>query len=269
VRGAGRGVFLTALQPIPSGLDWAAVVMTANSASRVAALRAAGVRDIYVWDHPRSWRPETWRDGLARMTAFARMHRLAGVIADAESGWESADEADAIELGRALQLTASEFDVGFTSYPGFRFVRTIGRAAPSVWGAVQIYNRGSRSAAVFAQWLAAFRLGFPSTIVIAATFVPDTVAGQDLSTRAGYRAYLGRLPRSYGLATYGAGPGYMAEEIASYRPVESSAMLGPVIGLASAWLPGSIPLPVILTMVIIAAIAIGWLLWSAIRKATQ
>lgn len=259
---------MTAAQPIPSGLDWAAVVMGANASARVAALRAAGVREIYIWDHPRSWRLDTWREGLSRMVGFAQRERLTGIIADAEGGWETATGDDARAFGAALDAASREFDVGFTSYPGFRLLRSIASAAPRVWGLVQIYNRGSRSAEVFASWFATFRSAFPSTIIIAATFVPATDIGQDLATREGYRAYLGRLPRSYGLATYGVGPSYMQAEVAAYRPLESSPLVAPLLSFATGFLPGGMPLPVVITLVVFALIIAAWGVWSVVRRVT-
>lgn len=270
MRGAGRGILLTGIQRIPSGLDWAAVLYAGNAAARVAALRASGVTTIYVWDHPSRFHRDGWESGLATLANFARQQRLTGVIIDAENTWTTADRPEARRMGAAAEILSREMEVGFTSFPGWpclaAFAETCGRL---VWGLVQIYNRGSNEARVFAAWLAQFRRAIPSTIVIAATFIPEHGHGRELATRSGFEAYLAKLPTSYGFATYGSGPGYMMDAIDSYRPITAAPIVASMLGFL-AGLPGAglVPLPVLVTVLaLVCALVfgvVGWYLWKEV-----
>lgn len=265
-RGAGRGALLTASQVIPSGLDWAAVLLAANTGERVAALRAAGVRTIYVWDHPRSWFPDTWQRGLERHTAAVSRHGLQGIIVDPENGWDASMRADAAAFAGALNGLVASMEVGVTTFPGSPILDLLkGKVDRRIWGAVQIYNRGSRDARVFARWLERYRETFASTIPIIATFVPDHGVGSDLATPAGYQAYLGRVPTSYGFATYGIGPAYMQQAIARYRPITTSPLVGVALGGLSSLMPG-VPMPVVITLMVIAILVVTGFVWTALGR---
>lgn len=266
MRGAGHGVFLTASQAIPSGLDWAAVLLAANTAERVADLRRAGVSTIYVWDHPRSWGPDGWRNGVERHVAAVRRYSLAGFVADPENGWSASDRSEAAEFAAVLNGLVGSMEVGVTTFPGSPILDLFkGKIDRRVWGAVQIYNRGSRDARVFSRWLERYRETFPSTIPILATFVPTHGYGSDLSTPAGYASYLDRVPTSYGFATYGVGPAYMAQAISRYRPVTTAPVVGGVLAGLAGMLPG-VPMPVVVTLLAIAVVLVLGFSWVALGR---
>jgi hypothetical protein len=267
MRGSGRGILLTETQSIPAGLDWAAVIIGSRAPARIEQLRAAGVTRIYVWDHPRSWRPDAWEASLSRFAAFARQYRLTGIIVDTENGWTAADRGEAARFGSAIRLLTGEMEVGVTTFPGSPILESLASTAgPQLWALVQIYNRGANDAATFRTWFDRVRRVVPSTIPLLATWVPAYGHGSDLATEEGYSAYLGKVPTSYGFATYGAGPSYMMRQIANYRPALSSPVLAPVLGFLSGILPGNVPLPVLVTVIVFAVLAIAAAAWWTFRR---
>jgi hypothetical protein len=249
MRGSGRGILLTETQSIPAGLDWAAVIIGSRAPARIEQLRAAGVTRIYVWDHPRSWRPDAWEASLSRFAAFARQYRLTGIIVDTENGWTAADRGEAARFGSAIRLLTGEMEVGVTTFPGSPILESLASTAgPQLWALVQIYNRGANDAATFRTWFDRVRRVVPSTIPLLATWVPAYGHGSDLATEEG------------------AGPSYMMRQIANYRPALSSPVLAPVLGFLSGILPGNVPLPVLVTVIVFAVLAIAAAAWWTFRR---
>lgn len=236
----GLGVYVREAIETHPRWDFAAVnASRVDAAEQARELRARGVSQIWVYATPEHFRPDTWRDGLARGASVAASIGAVGIIADPEGNWLATREhrAQAIALGQALgSLARTGVRVGLTSYPEWRYVETVAEAAGgALWGSPQVYGRTSQSPAVFARWVNRWRAVFGERLAVS---IAGWASSDALASDAGFRAYLAALPDSPGRIVWDAAgnmPTRISDALESARPsvINRALLLGTGAGVVA------------------------------------
>lgn len=120
--------------------------------AKLSAAFAAGLK-VWVYRGPDSWLPSNWRETRDALKAIcASDPRIAGYVANVErinaapdaadqrDCWGKAPVSEVLALGNALNEDSQTLSVGFASFPAWTYYRTIGKAAPHVWGSPELYG---------------------------------------------------------------------------------------------------------------------------------
>lgn len=206
----GLGMFMRA-SFVDGPWSWVAILGSAsNYAHEAGAARAAG-KQVWLYAMPASFKPDTWRDGLAMLLARAQEVGAEGIIVDPETDWPNmpsparVDQAQA--FGAALRDAAEVTRVGITSYPAFGPLFQIASAAgDACFGVPQLYGQPGAftQSEIDAQW-SRWRQAFGMRLIPAfAAWQPTD--HPELGDAGVYAAYLDRLPRAGGAIGWTAGP---------------------------------------------------------------
>lgn len=198
------------------GADWDFFI--AIPGALAAACRASG-QPTWLFRTPEDWTPDTWRATLADLVARVRRGEGVGVVANPESGWQSASGAEAEEFGRAL--AAAGVPLGVVTYPALVssgvLARTAAVAGDAAWWSIELYGRSvtpQQAEAHRARW--ARIIPAARTIPTVPGFVPDTDLGRSqIGTRPAYRAFLRALwsDENTSAMVWPSGPAWMVPEL--------------------------------------------------------
>lgn len=262
----GPGMLLLGSQMVPVSLhgrlSWGAAYLGgAHMSEQIASLRAAGAHDIYLWAHPSAWLVTNFESSVAQAERLCAAHSLTGYIADPESPGTSS--AQAFRFGSLLKESVRKgLSVGCASYATFGVLEDFAEGCDgAVWGVCEIHNRGSDRESDFDAWFARFRELFGSAIPCIATYIPPTHFGEELREPDGYEAYLAKIPNAQAWCSFGVGPDFMYERLATWRqsgPFDNAMWL---IGI-----PTIAHVPVWWTLVLLVLLGAAIFLTHQLRK---
>jgi len=250
-----------AIEPRPAWRFVAVNAWRSDARELVAQARERGAA-AWLYGTPEHFRPDTFRDGLARLERLAgELEGVTGVIADPEGEWpelSSSRRAElAAELGAGLGALARSTRVGVTSYPSWPGLEELARAAGrGVWGSPQIYGRTANDAETFARWFDMWRAHFGARCIPS---IAGWASSPGLANAEGFRAYLARLPRAAGAIAWdatGRMPSYIADALEAYSPGGSELGTAGAALLVLAQHPPFM-LAIVVVVVAVAAAVVG------------
>lgn len=227
---SGRGIYARAQDvAFLSRFDFVALNAHRSDAPQKASQLIAAGKRVWYYSTPEHWRPNVWGAEIGRMIRMVRSVGAEGFIADPETGWDGAPDAQADTLAVTLRaaVDTERVRVGVTSYPMWRFQsRLASHLRGRAWGSPQLYARTlppetlarDGGADSLRSWMDAWTAIWGPSHVIpgAALWQHEGFAGD--GGRERYARYLAALPPAVGRIGWSAGTGpewMMADYLAS------------------------------------------------------